>query len=141
MTAAAADPTEPVTPASRRPYELHFFVCTDGPDCPVDGTAGEVCARLKKEVKRRGLKDQVRVNRSGCLGQCGHGPVMTVYPAGAWYAHLDVENALEVMEAHLAEHPERVHHLRYRLGPGGQKAPRDSQGVRRCPGGCQGSEP
>lgn len=128
-------------PVPRGPYALHFFVCTDGPDCPVDGTAGDVCTVLKKEVKARGLQEQVRVNRSGCLGQCGHGPVMAVYPDNAWYVHLDVEKAMEVMEAHLQRRPEQVHHLRYRLGPGGQKAPRDEHGVRHCPGGCQGIAP
>jgi (2Fe-2S) ferredoxin len=121
-----------------RPYRLHFFVCTSGPDCPEDGPAQEIRTQLKQEVKKQGLSHEVRVNHSGCLGQCGHGPIMVVYPEGAWYAHLDVAKATQILQAHLEDRMEDVARLRYRLGPGGVTAPRDETGRRACPGGCQG---
>ncbi len=126
------------TAAPGRPYSLHLFVCTTGPDCPQDGPAQEIRSKLKEQVKARGLDAQVRVNHSGCLGQCGHGPMMVVYPEGAWYAHLTTAEAMEVLEAHVDGDPKRVTHLRYRLGPGGMKAPRDETGRRSCDQGCRG---
>jgi len=36
-------------------------------------------------VSDRGLKKEIRVNGSGCLGACDHGPVMVIYPHGLYY--------------------------------------------------------
>lgn len=129
--------SDPAAAGPGRPYMLHFFLCTTGPDCPEDGPAQEIRSTLKTEVKKRGLQDQVRINQSGCLGQCGHGPVMVVYPEGAWYAHLDVQEALAVLDAHLDDQSDRVRHLRYLHGPGGVKAPRDETGRRHCDRTCR----
>ena len=137
-----ADPASLTSPPAGpgRPYAIHFFVCTSGPDCPEDGPAQEIRSTLKAQVKKLGLASEVRVNHSGCLGQCGHGPVMVVYPEGFWYSHLDVQQAEEILQAHLDGAPERVSHLRYRFGPGGVTAPRDETGRRRCDQGCRGDD-
>ena len=56
---------------------------------------------LKSRLKASGLKESLRVNKSGCLGQCGHGPMMVVYPEGVWYAHLSQAEAQRVWDEHL----------------------------------------
>ncbi|MHB8585712.1 MAG: (2Fe-2S) ferredoxin domain-containing protein [Thermoplasmatota archaeon] len=83
-----------------RPYERHVFVCTHGPWCRLDG-AQEVRDTLKRGVKSAGLRDACRVNQSGCLNQCGHGPMVVVYPEGVWYDHVDVTRAQRILDEHI----------------------------------------
>ena len=37
-------------------------------------------------MAKAGLKGQVRVTRSGCLGLCEHGPNILTYPEGRWHS-------------------------------------------------------
>lgn len=116
------------------PYAFHVFVCTKGPECPNDGPADDIRNALKKRVKEAGRKDEIRVNNAGCLGQCGHGPMMVTYPDGVWYSHLKTEDALEILDHHILGNKGPVERLRYRLGPGGCKAARSPDGLTLCDG-------
>lgn len=129
--------TEPLEKGHERPYEMQLFVCTKGPECPKDGPADEIRTALKSKAKELGLKDRVRVNNAGCLGQCGHGPMMVVYPEGVWYSHLTVAEALEVFERHVVSDEGPVKELRFTLGPGGCKAARNPDGSSTCAGECR----
>jgi (2Fe-2S) ferredoxin len=109
-------------------WEKHVFVCTSGSWCPkVDGDGLGVHARLKELVKRGGLGARVRVNHSGCLDQCGHGPMVVVYPENVWYAGVTPGDAEEIVREHLTN-GRPVERLRYRNTPGKHKLPRDEQG-------------
>lgn len=83
-------------------YRHHVFVCTSGKTCPLDGGL-EVHAILKKMTAAAGLKGQVRVNHSGCMNQCGHGPMVVVYPDDIWYAGVDEVGAARIVEEHLVQ--------------------------------------
>lgn len=109
---------EPQAPTgSGRRFQRHVFVCTSDSSCGPAGS-GEVHRALKDRLVAAGLKEEVRVNKAGCLGQCGHGPVMVVYPEGVWYAHLSVDEAVRVWEEHvLGGAP--VEELRYVTFKGG----------------------
>ena len=82
------------------PYERQLFVCVFGPWCKLDGSEA-VCAALKQEAKAAGLARELRVTKSGCLGQCGHGPVAVMWPENVWYAPLRAGDVPEVVRAHL----------------------------------------
>ena len=58
-------------------------------------------AALKKGAKDAGLKGTVRINQAGCMNQCGHGPMVVVYPDDVWYAHVDVHGAERILREHL----------------------------------------
>lgn len=92
-------------------YDKHVFVCTSGTICPHQNSIA-VHARLKARVKECGLKGKVRVNNSGCLDQCGNGPMMVVYPEGVWYAGVKVEDVEAIVQEHLL-HQRPVEHLLY----------------------------
>ena len=81
-------------------YKKHVFVCTSGKTCPLEG-ADAILDVMRGEISARGLKKEIRINKSGCLDQCGNGPVAVVYPEGVWYAHLKPEDCLEIIEKHL----------------------------------------
>lgn len=77
-----------------------MFVCTSGKQCPGQGAA-RVHEILKEGVRAAGLKGVVRVNHAGCLNQCGHGPMVVVYPEDVWYAHVDARGARRILMEHL----------------------------------------
>lgn len=115
------------------PYEVHVFVCTSGGTCPHQGAA-EVHDFLKGSVLRAKLKSKVRVNHAGCLDQCGHGPVVVIYPENVWYSHVSVADAEEIFAQHLLG-GRPVEHLRFRVsGPGAHKLARNPDGrpTERC---------
>jgi (2Fe-2S) ferredoxin len=103
------------------PFQKHVFVCTSGATCPVEGNSQSVHARLKELVKNAGLKTTIRVNNSGCMDQCGNGPMIVVYPENVWYCHVRVEDADAIFEEHLVG-GRPVERLIYRpLKPGANK--------------------
>lgn len=81
-------------------FKKHVFVCTTGKTCPDEGSV-EVCDTLRKEIFDRGLKTEIRINKSGCLDQCGNGPMVVVYPEAVWYAHVTPSDCKEIVEQHL----------------------------------------
>jgi len=77
------------------PYERHVFVCTGGADCPERG--GEnICGRLKARAKAEGITKRIRVQKSGCMNQCAHGPMMVIYPEAIWYAGVTEDDLDEI---------------------------------------------
>jgi (2Fe-2S) ferredoxin len=100
-------------------YRHHVFVCTSGKTCPLAGSE-EVQRTLKKAVAEAGLKATVRVNQAGCLNQCGHGPMVVVYPDDVWYSGVDVAGARAIVHDHLL-HGKVVEKHRYVAPPGDNK--------------------
>jgi (2Fe-2S) ferredoxin len=66
----------------------------------VDGKS-ELHARLQQLTKEAGLGGRVRINKSGCLDQCEHGPTVVVYPEAVWYGKVQKEDAAEIVAEHL----------------------------------------
>jgi (2Fe-2S) ferredoxin len=102
-------------------YRHHVFVCTSGKTCPLSGSA-EVHAILKKAVAAAGLRDEVRVNHAGCMNQCGHGPMVVVYPDDVWYAAVDAIGAERIVAEHLVDGDVVTDYL-YIAPPGDNKTP------------------
>lgn len=82
-------------------FERHAFICISESACARDGPAVEIQKWMKGKLREGGLKEQLRINKSGCLGQCGHGPMMVVYPEGAWYSHLTLPDAERIWNEHI----------------------------------------
>ncbi len=89
------------------PFERHVFVCHNvrpagapRPSCTADGQSG-LHARLSQLTKEAGLSGRVRINKSGCLDQCEHGPNVVVYPDAVWYGGVKPEDAEEIVAEHL----------------------------------------
>ena len=100
-------------------YERHAFVCVFGKTCMKQG-AEESFDVLKDAVKEAGLKNSVRVNRAGCMGQCGHGPMVVVYPENVWYGGVGRWMAHRIAQEHLVR-GHVVDGARYLAQPGDNK--------------------
>ncbi|HEX6315049.1 MAG TPA: (2Fe-2S) ferredoxin domain-containing protein [Gemmatimonadaceae bacterium] len=100
-------------------YRHHVFVCTSGKTCPTQGSR-EVHEVLKKGAAALGLKGIVRINHAGCMNQCGHGPMVVVYPEDVWYAGVDADGARRILEEHLVG-SRPVDDLRHVAPPGDNK--------------------
>jgi (2Fe-2S) ferredoxin len=83
------------------PYKKTLFVCVnDRQGARVScGAAGvRLCELLKDEVKKKGLKGQVRVARSGCLDLCEEGPNAFSYPGNEWFSRLTEADVPELVK-------------------------------------------
>jgi (2Fe-2S) ferredoxin len=88
-------------------FERHVFVCLNSrpadaprPSCTRDGTSA-LHTRLQQLTREAGLGGKVRINKSGCLDQCEHGPTVVVYPDAVWYGGVQPEDAEEIVREHL----------------------------------------
>lgn len=56
---------------------------------------------FEKEIKEKGLSDEIKIVQTGCFGLCALGPVVIVYPDGTFYSRITPENVPEIVEEHL----------------------------------------
>ena len=69
---------------------IELMVCT-GTGC-VAGGAFQIREELEKELKERGLQDEVSVVPTGCNGFCGQGPLMVVLPDNIFYGWITLND-------------------------------------------------
>src|SRR5947199_234210 len=82
-------------------YDRHVFVCTSGETCPVQGDTEKYVKILRAGVQNANRQGDVRVNKSGCFSQCGHGPMIVVYPENVWYAGVRESDLEEILASHI----------------------------------------
>ena len=82
-------------------YPSHVFVCTSGDTCPAQGNVEQFVKTLRAEALRANLMTEVRINKAGCFSQCGHGPMIVVYPDGVWYGGVQETDLKEIVESHI----------------------------------------
>lgn len=90
-------------------YKYHVFFCINQREadlvcCANHGSAG-MRDYAKARVKELGLAGAggVRVNTAGCLDRCPKGPVMVIYPEGAWYTYENQADIDEIIKSHLQD--------------------------------------
>ena len=91
-------------------YRSTVIVC-GGTGCTSSGSLSVIEA-LEKEIAEAGLTEEVKVIKSGCFGLCALGPVVVVYPEGAFYANMTPDHVKEVVQEHLLK-GRIVKHLLY----------------------------
>jgi len=80
-------------------YRSHVLVC-GGTGCTSSGSA-KIIDKFEEEIKRLSLDKEVKVVRTGCFGLCEAGPIVIVYPEGAFYSRVKVDDVPEIAEEHL----------------------------------------
>ena len=100
--------------AKHTAYRKQILVC-GGTGCTSSGSH-KVVEALENEIKEKGLTD-VLVVKTGCFGLCALGPVVIVYPEGAFYSQTTPEGAKRIIDEHIMKgmickdllYPETVH--------------------------------
>ncbi len=88
-------------------YTKHIFVCTNqkpsGKTCCANSGGEAFFDYLKVQLKEHGLhgEGQIRVSKSGCLGRCGLGPCLVIYPEGVWYTYASLADLDEIISQYL----------------------------------------
>ena len=75
------------------------MVC-GGTGC-TSSNSDKIAQAFEAEIQATGLQDEVKVIRTGCFGLCALGPIMVVYPEGAFYSRVTVEDVPEIVSEHL----------------------------------------
>ena len=82
-------------------YRAHVLVC-GGTGCTSSGSP-RLIELFEEQIAKAGLDKEIKVVRTGCFGLCEMGPVVIVYPEGAFYARVKEENVEEIVQEHLVK--------------------------------------
>lgn len=77
---------------------IQVLVCA-GTGCSI-GNSGALIDAFRAEIKSMGLENEVSVLRTGCLGLCGVGPNVSIYPDNIIYKSVKVEDVKEIVMEH-----------------------------------------
>ncbi len=91
-------------------YRKQVLVC-GGTGCTSSHSL-KVIEQLEASFKELGI-DDVLIVKTGCFGLCALGPIMIVYPEGAFYSQMTPEHAKTVAEKHLVKGGQVVKELLY----------------------------
>lgn len=84
---------------AHRPLTKHVLVCTNA-DCADRGSL-LLLTELRRLIKEESRHADIKVTRTLCMGRCGEGPTVAVYPDGIWYRGVTQADAQELVEEHL----------------------------------------
>ncbi len=77
----------------------HVLVC-GGTGCTSSGST-KIIEEFETSLRENGLADEIKVVKTGCFGLCALGPIVIVYPEGAFYSMVKPEDVHEIVEEHL----------------------------------------
>ena len=77
-----------------------YVLCCGGTGCTSSGSAA-IIDEMHKQLEAFGLSEEIKVIKTGCFGLCALGPIMVIYPEGAFYSRVNVEDIEEIVREHL----------------------------------------
>jgi len=75
---------------------IQVLVCA-GTGCSI-GNSSDLVIAFEEEIRSFGLEEEVSVLKTGCLGLCGHGPNVSIYPDNIIYKGVHVEDVREIVQ-------------------------------------------
>ena len=80
-------------------FRSQILIC-GGTGCTSSGSA-RLVERFEELLEQNGLTKEIKLVHTGCFGLCEAGPVVIVYPEGAFYSRVKVEDVDEIVAEHL----------------------------------------
>ncbi|NLM11464.1 MAG: (2Fe-2S) ferredoxin domain-containing protein, partial [Clostridiaceae bacterium] len=82
-------------------YRSHVLVC-GGTGC-TSSKSFDIIDEMNKLIRENNIDNEVKVLHTGCFGLCEKGPILVIYPEGATYSRVTVEDVKEIVEEHLVK--------------------------------------
>ena len=82
-------------------FRSHVLIC-GGTGCTSNHSA-DLITEFERQIKNAHLENDVQIVKTGCFGLCAVGPICIVYPEGAFYSEVKVDDVKEIVEEHLAK--------------------------------------
>ncbi len=82
-------------------FRSHVLIC-GGTGCTSSGST-ELLKRFEELLAVHGLEKEVKLVHTGCFGLCEAGPVVIVYPEGAFYSRIKVADVEKIVTEHLVK--------------------------------------
>ncbi len=76
------------------------ILCCGGTGCTSSGCEA-IIKEMEAQLVANGLEKEFKIVKTGCFGLCALGPVMIIYPEGAFYSRVTPEDVKEIVEEHL----------------------------------------
>lgn len=80
-------------------FKYHLLIC-GGTGCKASDSDG-IITSLNKEIKEKGLENDVKVVTTGCFGFCEKGPIVKVLPDNTFYTQVTPGDAAEIIQEHI----------------------------------------
>lgn len=80
-------------------YRSHVLVC-GGTGCVSSG-CNLIIEKFKESLKNHNIEREIKLVKTGCFGLCEAGPIVIVYPEGAFYSQINPESVDIIVEEHL----------------------------------------
>ncbi len=84
---------------AHKPIDKHVLICGNV-DCAERGSIALI-ETLRRKIHDAGRDQTIRVTRTSCMGRCGEGPTVAVYPDGIWYRGVHERDAADLLNEHL----------------------------------------
>ncbi len=78
------------------------ILCCGGTGCTSSG-CDAIIKEMEAQLAAHDLEKEFKVIKTGCFGLCALGPIMIVYPEGAFYSRVTTEDVKEIVEEHLVK--------------------------------------
>jgi NADH:ubiquinone oxidoreductase subunit F (NADH-binding)/(2Fe-2S) ferredoxin/NAD-dependent dihydropyrimidine dehydrogenase PreA subunit len=78
----------------------YVITMCDGTGC-VQKSSNKLRISLEEYLDKKGIREDVRITLSGCLGMCEKAPLMVVNPGYTIYGNLQDEDVIEIVDEHL----------------------------------------
>ncbi len=78
------------------------ILCCGGTGCTSSG-CDAIIKEMEAQLAAHDLEKEFKIIKTGCFGLCALGPIMIVYPEGAFYSRVTPEDIKEIVEEHLVK--------------------------------------
>ena len=78
------------------------ILCCGGTGCTSSG-CDAIIKEMEAQLAAHDLEKEFKIIKTGCFGLCALGPIMIVYPEGAFYSRVTPDDVKEIVEEHLVK--------------------------------------
>ena len=77
----------------------HVLICS-GSNCISRGSKS-LRQEFEDNLGRLGIRDEIKLVNTGCVGLCEQGPFVIVYPEGVFYGKVQLSDVEEIVSEHV----------------------------------------